>query len=112
MKVLATGMRSISAKRTNASAAPWRMTPLPASITGNFASEMILAACSILKSGAARGVRRLHLDGRSLDLRISAMFSGKSMNAAAGLFGLRDLERLAHDLGHDFRLEDLGRSIW
>ena len=53
MNVLATGMRSISAKLTSESAAPWRITPLPARIIGYLASEMIFAACSILASGVA-----------------------------------------------------------
>jgi hypothetical protein len=53
MNVLATGIRSSSAKLTSESAAPWRMTPLPARITGHFAREMMRAASSILNSGGA-----------------------------------------------------------
>jgi hypothetical protein len=51
MNVLATGMRSISAKLVSESDAPWRITPFPARMIGNLASEMILAACSSLASG-------------------------------------------------------------
>ena len=53
MKVLATGIRSASAKATSASAAPCRMTPLPARITGAFASVISLAASVTLRAGAS-----------------------------------------------------------
>ena len=52
MKVLATGMRSTSTKLRSDAVAPWRITPLPARITGNFAASMSRAASSILCSGA------------------------------------------------------------
>ncbi len=53
MKVLATGMRSTSANVTSASAAPWRMTPLPARMIGALAAVISLAASSTLWPGAS-----------------------------------------------------------
>ena len=51
IKVVATGMCSTSAKLTSDADAPARIMPLPARMMGHFASEMMCAACSILKSG-------------------------------------------------------------
>ncbi len=83
MNVLATGMRSISAKLTRESAAPWRITPLPARMIGYLALPMICAAWSILKSGVA-DVYAVCTSIGSPSTSISAMFSGKSMNVAPG----------------------------
>ena len=83
MNVFATGMRSISANETSASAAPCRMTPLPARMTGNFASAMIFAACWTFASGASDVYADCTGIGSDSTLA-SAMFSGKSMNAPPG----------------------------
>jgi len=83
MNVLATGMRSTCAKLISESVAPCRMTPLPASTTGHFALEMMRAASSILNSGGAEVYGICTLIG-ALSTALSAMFSGKSMNAAPG----------------------------
>jgi hypothetical protein len=106
MNVFATGILSTSAKLTSESAAPWRITPLPARMTGFFALAMIFAAWSTFASGGT-GLYAVCTGIGFLSVFISAMFSGKSMKAGAGLLGLRDLERLAHDLGRDLRHEDL-----
>jgi hypothetical protein len=83
MKVLATGMRSTSARLTSEVAASWRMTPLPARITGHLAAEMRRAACSTLKSCGA-GVKGLCTPIGRLSTCASAMFSGKSMKQQPG----------------------------
>ena len=60
-----------------------RITPLPARITGAFASEITFAACAILRSGAT-DVYAVCTTMGSASTCICAMFSGKSMNAPPG----------------------------
>ena len=84
MKVFATGMRKVSANLSRASAAPWRMTPFPARITGHFAPEMMRAASSILLSRGAGVAPSCGSIGVVSPALISAMFSGKSMKQAPG----------------------------
>jgi hypothetical protein len=53
MNVFATGMRRTSANVTSESAAPCRMTPLPARMIGALAAVISLAASPTLRAGAS-----------------------------------------------------------
>ena len=110
MNVSATPMPVARANSRSAAAAPTRATPLPASTTGLIAERMTATALSSscadgsglrmfgrAGSGAASTVRRHHVLGQ-LDV------------GRAGLLRLRDLERLAHDLGDDVRARSGARS--
>ena len=68
--------------------------------------------CSLLDLlvGRCRVVGRLHVDRLSLDFHLGDVLR-KVDEAAAGLLGLRDLERLAHDLWNDVRRQHLSAVL-
>ena len=103
MNVSATPIPVARANSRSAAAAPTRATPLPASTTGLIAERITATAFSSscadgsgLRMCGARGQRH------GVDLRRHHVL-GQLDVGRAGLLGLRDLERLADDLGDDVR---------
>ena len=85
----------------SAGAAPARMTPLPQSATGLIALRIRSAALSSSRAlGSGLTGRRRGSGSRPVDVHAHDVL-GQLEVRRAGLLGLGDLERLAHDLGDD-----------
>ncbi len=94
MKVFTTGMPVFCARRRSCSDARFRTAPLPARITGFFASAMMsTAALTALWSAAGRRVLRT-VSGSIASISRSAMSSGSSMTQAPGFSASATLNAL------------------